>query len=224
MLEELKRQVLRTARQAQRDGLCMPGSGNVSARDPETGLIVVTPTGKDRDALTEEDMVVMDRDARVVEALTGLKPTSECLMHLRIYQVRPRVRAVVHTHAMFATVFAVLDRPIPAITYEMMVLNCRDGIVPVAPYARPGTAALADAVDGVCRRSDVFLLKGHGAVSADETGLEGAYRKMRYLEEIAALYHHILTVNGGRDPDLFSPEELQAHSYPPEVRFPEGWA
>ena len=221
MLEELKDQVLNTAKQAQRDGLCKQKSGNFSLRDPETGLILITPTGKDREKLVRDDIIVMGRDANVIENLTGLKPTSEALMHLKIYKTRPDAKAIVHTHSLYATSFAILNREIPAISYEFFLLNCKRARVPVAPYGRPGTSDLAESVISVCREADAFLLKGHGAVTLDENGIDGAYLKMRYLEELAQLYHLVLTVSQGKDPDLFPPEELQKWSYPVEIKFPQ---
>ena len=115
MLETLKSEVAAVAKRAQRDGLCKHKSGNFSARDAQTGYVVISPTGVDREQLSAKDMVVMDSDARVVESLSGLRPTSEALMHLKLYEIRPELGAVVHTHSMYATVFAVLDKPIPAL-------------------------------------------------------------------------------------------------------------
>ncbi len=108
MLESLKKDVVQIAKRAQKDGLCKHLSGNFSARDKETGYVVITPTQVDRELLTARDMVVLDLDANVVENLSGLRPTSESLMHLQIYKTRPDVNAIAHTHSMYATTFAVL--------------------------------------------------------------------------------------------------------------------
>lgn len=217
MLEDLKREVLAVAKRAQRDGLCKHKSGNFSARDLETGYVVISPTGADREQLTERDMVVMDMDAQVVESLSGLRPTSEALMHLKLYETRPELRAVVHTHSMYATVFAVLNRPIPALVYEMFSLNCSKARIPVAPYGRPGTPVLAESVVEVCQEADVFLLKGHGAVAVDANSIDEAYLKACYVEELAEMYHHVLTANGGVEPETFPAEELQKWEYPKEI-------
>ena len=131
MLEDLKLRVMNVAKQAQREGMCKHKSGNFSARDEETGLVVITPTSVDREDLVVPDMVVMDLDANVVENQTGLRPTSESLMHLKIYQTRPDVRAIAHTHSQFATTFAVLEKPIPAVVYEIANLNCSKARIPV---------------------------------------------------------------------------------------------
>ena len=86
MLETLKKDVCQIAKRAQKDGLCKHKSGNFSARDLESGYVVITPTSVDRELLTPRDMIVMDLDATVVENLSGLMRTSESLMHLIIYR------------------------------------------------------------------------------------------------------------------------------------------
>lgn len=220
MLEDLKLEVMNIAKRAQREGLCKHKSGNFSARDAETGYVVITPTSVDREDLVVPDMIVMDLDANVIENQTGLRPTSESLMHLKIYQTRPDVMAVAHTHSMYATVFAVLNKPIPAVVYEIANLKCSKARIPVAPYGRPGTPALAESVVDSVQEADVFLLQGHGAVAVDEADIEEAYLKVCYIEELAELYHHSLTALGGAEPDSFPVEELQRWEYPKEIKFP----
>ena len=220
MLEDLKLRVMNTAKKAQRDVLCKHKSGNFSARDAETGYVVITPTSVDREDLVVPDMIVMDLDANVIENQTGLRPTSESLMHLEIYKTRPDVMAVAHTHSMYATVFAVLNKPVPAVVYEIANLKCSKARIPVAPYGRPGTPALAESVVEPCKEADVFLLQGHGAVAVDETNIEEAYLKAAYIEELSELYHHALTANGCQEPDSFPVEELQSWEYPKEIKFP----
>ena len=220
MLEDLKLRVMNVAKQAQRDGLCKHKSGNFSARDKETGLVVITPTSVDREDLVVPDMVVMDLDANVVENQTGLRPTSESLMHLKIYQEREDVVALAHTHSMYATTFAVLNKPIPAVVYEIANLNCSQARIPVAPYGRPGTPALADNVVEAIHEADVFLMQGHGCVAVDETSVEEAYLKVCYIEELAELYYHSLVAGQGVEPYSFPVDELQKWEYPKEIKFP----
>lgn len=220
MLEDLKLQVMNVAKQAQREGMCKHKSGNFSARDEETGLVVITPTSVDREDLVVPDMIVMDLDANVIENQTGLRPTSESLMHLKIYQTRPDVKAIAHTHSQFATTFAILEKPIPAVVYELANLNCSKARIPVAPYGRPGTPALAESVVDPVKEADVFLLQGHGSVAVDEDNIDEAYLKVCYIEELAELYYHALTANDGQEPKSFPVEELQKWEYPKEIKFP----
>lgn len=217
MLENLKQDVCIIAKRAQKDGLCKHKSGNFSAKDPESGCVVITPTGVDRDQLKPDDMIVMDMNANIVENRGGLKPTSEALMHLMIYKQRPEVKAVVHTHSVYATTFAVLNKPIPAIVYEVAHIGVKKARIPVAPYGRPGTVELAESVIESCREADCFLLEKHGAVAVDERNIYEAFLKAAYIEELAELYHHVLAAGGGKEPPAFCQEELQQWKYPSQI-------
>lgn len=219
MLETLKKEVCEIAKRAQRDGLCKHKSGNFSARDKETGYVVITPTSVDRDLLTPRDMVVVDLDANVIENLSGLRPTSETLMHLQVYKTRPDVTAIAHTHSLYATVFALLGKSIPAIVYEVANLGVTKARVPVAPYGRPGTPELATSVIDACKESDSFLIEKHGVVAIDSTNIYEAFLKAAYIEELASLYYLALTANGGKEPVGFAQEELAKWEYPKEIKF-----
>ena len=216
MLEDLKHDVLACAQQAERSALCRHRSGNFSIRDKKSGLICITPTGVDREAMTVDDIVVLDIQAQVVEAQTGLRPTSETLMHLAVYNSRPEIAAIAHTHSRFATSFAILNKKIPAIVYEIFMLGCRDGYVPVAPYGRPGTKALAESVLKPLTVADVALMQAHGAIAIDQSSLKEALLKASYLEELAEMYYHTLLI-GGQEPPQVPAEELKKWAYPAEI-------
>ncbi|MDH6366211.1 MULTISPECIES: class II aldolase/adducin family protein [Breznakia] len=217
MLEALKKDVCEIAKRAQKDGLCKHKSGNFSARDKETGYVVITPTSVDRELLTPRDMIVMDMNAVVIENLSGLRPTSESLMHLKIYETREDVVAIAHTHSMYATTFAVLNKPLPAIVYEVATMGLSKGRVPVAAYGRPGTPELAETAVEPVKEADCFLMKGHGAVACDANDIYEAYLKAAYIEELAQLYYNTLTALNGKEPEFFPAEELQSWAYPKEI-------
>ncbi|XOQ24905.1 MAG: L-fuculose phosphate aldolase [Mitsuokella multacida] len=212
MLEPLKRQVVLYAQQAEREGLCKHRSGNFSVRDQETGYIVITPTGMDRAEMLPEDVVVIDMQGHIVEALTGKKPTSESMMHMAVYKARPEVGAIVHTHSKNATAFAVMNKPIPAIVYELFLLGCKQGYIPVAPYGRPGTKALAESVLKPLEISDVALMQAHGVIAVAKD-LKEALLRASYVEELAEIYYKTLTVLG-HEPDVVPVEELANWKYP----------
>lgn len=217
MLEGLKKEVVCTARAAENMGLCRHRSGNFSMRDKETGLICMTPTGVDRQTMRPDDVVVMDMDARVVESLSGLKPTSEALMHIAAYDERPDITAIVHTHSKFALVFAVLRQPIPCIMAEMGHLGLTDGVIPVAEYGRQGSEALAEAVRAPLRRADALLMAAHGVLTVDRESLDEALLKAAYVEEAAEVYLNAKLLNGGREP-LCIPVSDLALQYPKQVK------
>jgi len=162
-------------------------------------------------------MVVLGLDAKIIENLSGLKPTSESLMHLMVYKTRPDAMAIAHTHSAFATTFALLNKPIPAIVYEVATMGLTKGRVPVAPYGRPGTRDLAKSVVATATETKCFLLEKHGAVAFDVDIYE-AFLKAAYIEELAELYFRALLVNGGEEPEAFTQEELESWQYPSEIK------
>lgn len=216
MLENLKREVFEIAKKAQKDGLCKHKSGNFSRKDEETGLIAITPAGVDREILTARDIVIIDENAKIIENESNYKPTSECLMHLKIYETRDDARAIAHTHSLYGTTFALLNKAIPALVYEAANLGLTKGRIPVAPYGRPGTQELADSVIDAVKEAECFLLEKHGTVAFDKNNLYEAYLKACYIEELAQLYFNSLSM--GIVPEIFSQEELDQWKYPGQVK------
>lgn len=217
MLENLKEKVRKVALEAQRIGLCKHKSGNFSIRDKETNYVVVTPSAIDRELLTVDDIVVMDLENNIIECKKGVKPSSEAMMHFEIYKARPEIMSVVHTHSKMATSFAVLKKPIPAVIFEVAGFGLKDGVIPVADYARPGTVELSKSVIEPILRSDMILLEKHGTVSAGYD-IEDAFLKAQYIEEIAEIYFNALLINGGKEPEAFSVEELNKWQYPTQFK------
>ena len=218
MLEELKKELVRVAKAAEDMGLCRHKSGNFSVRDEESGLICMTPTGVDRRTMRPEDVVVMDMEAHVIEALTGLRPTSEALMHLAAYDERPDVRAVVHTHSKYALILAVLRQPIPCIMAEMGHLGLHDGVIPVAEYGRPGSEALAESVRRPLRSADVLLMAAHGVMTVDGGSLAEALLKAAYVEEAAEVYMKAKIFCGGGEPPVIPAQDMILQ-YPKQIKF-----
>jgi L-ribulose-5-phosphate 4-epimerase len=116
MLEKLKNELLSLLQELPKNNLVCLTSGNVSARDPETGLIVIKPSGIPYAQLDENQLVVLTSDGKIVEG--KCKPSSDTASHLYIYQHRADVNGIVHTHSMFATVFAALGKNIPVLITE----------------------------------------------------------------------------------------------------------
>ncbi len=110
MLEKLKQRVFEQNLALVRHGLVVLTWGNVSARDPQSGLIVIKPSGVSYDVMKAEDMVVVDMDGNIVEG--NLRPSSDLPTHLYLYQRYPELGGIVHTHSTYATSFAQSGRAI----------------------------------------------------------------------------------------------------------------
>ncbi len=111
MLEQLKHLVLDANLELPRRGLITYTWGNVSARDRETGLVVIKPSGLDYDKMRAEDMVVIDLEGMIAEG--DMRPSSDYLTHLALYKRYPAIGGIVHTHSPRATAWAQAGRSIP---------------------------------------------------------------------------------------------------------------
>jgi len=177
----LRREVVRVCRRLYERGLIAGGECNVSAR-LDDGSILVTPSGASKIDVAEDDLVVVDRAGKRVAG--SARPSSELGVHLRIYQLRLDVEAVVHAHPPFATAFAVAGEDLMAPVLPEILVQI--GGVPLVPYATPGSPALADAIEPFLQLHDAFLMANHGATSYGST-LSIAHQRMESLEHAARI-------------------------------------
>jgi L-fuculose-phosphate aldolase len=170
-------------------GLTVETWGNISVRDPGTGLIYLTPSGMPYNTLTPEDVVVLNPDGSILQG--SRKPSVERMMHVRIYQARPDVNAVLHTHPVASTVFAALRRPIPVIIDEQAAVIL--GTCEVSAYALPGTEELADNVVAALGKHNACLIANHGTVCVG-ADMSACFKVSTVLETAAKIYQKALAV------------------------------
>ena len=180
MTHDLRASVAAAARALAEAGLLIGTAGNVSAGDGTT--VAVTATGVRLAECSAEDVTLVDLDGTVVGG--RLKPTSELDLHLAVHRSTGH-RAVVHTHAPFATAVACVLDELPVLHYQQLLLG---GAIRVAPYATFGTPELAahtlDALEG----RHAALLANHGSVAVGPD-LDSAVEGALLLEWLAELHH-----------------------------------
>lgn len=113
MLEQLKKQVYQANLDLVKHGLVIFTWGNVSGIDPMRQYVVIKPSGVKYEKMKASDMVVVDLDGNMVEG--DLKPSSDTMTHVELYKQFNDVNGVVHTHSKWATIYAQMKRPIPAL-------------------------------------------------------------------------------------------------------------
>ena len=173
--------------------------GNLSLRDPDTGLIYLTPSAVPYHTIEPEDVAVADLEGNILSGRR--KPTIEFELHLDLYRTHPEINAVIHTHPVHSQVFAVLRRPIPPIIDE--AAQVLGGTVPVAQYALPGTKELAENVAAAMEgRVRACLMANHGAVCVGES-MEQAFKVCAVLEMTAQIYQQALLLG---EPHVLSDE------------------
>lgn len=189
-LEELKQSVVLGGRQMIERNLVAGTWGNISVRNAAGNRIVITPSGRPYNELSPKEIVIVDEVGNLVE---GSRPSSELPLHMAIYAARTDVRAIVHTHSLYATACAVAGESIPPCLEELVQVV--GGGVKVAQYALPGTDQLAqNAVEALGDRTAV-LLANHGAVACAPSLKEALL--IAELVEKAAQIHAIAGQLGG---------------------------
>ena len=152
--------VLQAAKDMLRLGLTAGTSGNVSAR-LDDNRVVITPSSVSYETMTLEDLVVLDFDGNKVDG--SREASSERAVHLECYKEFDEIGSVIHTHPVYATMFAVAREPIPAAVDEFAIYV--GGTVQVAEYAMSGTPDLGRNAVACLRDVGSALLASHGMVT-----------------------------------------------------------
>lgn len=181
-IQEMRQAVCDWSKQSYAEKLFAGTSGNLSVYDKEQDVMVITPTSVPYETITPEDMVVLGLDGEILEG--KYRPSSEWRMHAAVYEAKPEIGAIIHTHSPYATAFAVNNKGIPTILIEMVPFL--GGDVPLAKFAVPGTRAVGDEAVKVLAERTGCLLANHG-VLAIGASLEQAHIRAVYIEDAAKI-------------------------------------
>lgn len=199
---DYKEQLVEAGKMMLHSGLTVETWGNISLRDPETGLIYLTPSGMPYDTVVPDDMIVMDGEGNIIEGKR--KPTIEYLMHLGIMKNRPDVNAIIHTHPLYSQVFALLHEDIPPVIDE--AAQTFGESVRVSEYALPGSREMAENVIKALGNNSACLIANHGAVCVGKE-LKTAFKTCKVLEMVANIYYMARNIG---EPKPISEENIAA--------------
>lgn len=165
-LARIREEVCQANRMLPQLGLVAMHSGNVSGFDPDSGHLVIKPSGVDYDLLEPEMLVEVDlASGRVLQA--NLRPSVDLPHHLFLYRQIAGIGGIVHTHSNYATAFAVIQQPIPlcltAIADEF------GGPIPCAPYVDNDADHIGQAVLRHRTQAPAILLGNHGLFAWGKT-------------------------------------------------------
>lgn len=183
-------------------GFIVATEGNISCR-LEDNRILATVSNVNKGHLTPSDLVILDRDGNPLE--TDKQPSTEIKMHLKVYQSRSDVKAVIHAHPPYVISLSLagvsLDQPyLP----ESAVLL---GAVPTVPYARPSTGQVPQSIAPYLRKTDILILERHGSLTLGST-LRDAYHKLEILEHTARILWQARQLGSLRPIDSREVQEL----------------
>lgn len=198
---ELREQVVLYGKKLIASGLTTGTGGNLSVCDRERGIIAVSPSGMDYDAMQPEDVVLLTMDGAVYDG--GRKPSTEAPMHRMFYAARPDRNAVIHTHSPAITAFSCYRRPLPPISYIIAMAGGNE--TPCAPYRDFGGPELGEAAVAASGRCDAVILSNHGLVALGKD-MDAAFQMALQMEFCADIYLRCLAA--GQEPVLLTEEEM----------------
>jgi L-ribulose-5-phosphate 4-epimerase len=205
LLESLREELWQLHMELPKNNLVTWTGGNVSARDPETGYVVIKPSGVRYEVLRPEHMVIVDLDANRIQG--DLNASSDTKSHLYIYRHRPDVYGVVHTHSPYATAFAAVGKPIPV--YLTAHGDEFGGPIPCGGFALIGGEDIGRIVMESIGDSRAVLLKQHGVFTIGPTA-EAAVKAAVMVEDVARTVWYALQIG---QPEEIPPEDVAKLHY-----------
>ena len=182
--DDYKRQVLEYSQSLARKGYLVGTGGNLSVRIEGEEALAVTPSNFDYLAMSLEDICIVSWDQQPIEG--ERKPSVETGLHTGVYRNRPDVNAVIHTHQQYASVFALINQPIPALYDEQVRFLGRS--VEIVPYGPSGTGLLKRQVASKLQNHcNAYILQNHGALCLGISAERAAFN-VELLEKCALTY------------------------------------
>jgi len=179
-----KQQIVETAQRLAARGYLPATGGNLSVRLPGPPSLAVTPSNYGYHKMRPDDICILDL---ALQPLEGERPPSvESALHAAVYERRPDVHAVIHTHQPYASALTLINAPIPALFDEQVRFLGRQ--VDIIPYALSGTGPLKDLVARhVGDHHNAYLMQNHGVLCLGHD-LERAAHNVELLEKCAVAY------------------------------------
>jgi L-fuculose-phosphate aldolase len=181
---ELKKLIIDIGKRLWTRGFVAANDGNITVRIGENEILT-TPTGVSKGFMTQDMIIKMTMDSKVISPKNQYRPSSEVKMHIQVYRERDDIKSVIHAHPPFCTSFSVAGVPIDSAVLPEAIMAL--GTVPIAPYGTPSTSEIPDSIIPFVQKSDAILLANHGALTLG-IDLTTAYHRMETLEHTA----HIL--------------------------------
>jgi L-fuculose-phosphate aldolase len=181
---ELRKNVLKVAKNLSVLGINPLTQGNISLRDPSSGLIIITPHDFSYETMTEDDLVVIDDHGKVKEG--RLAPSNESPVHCVVYRERAEVNGIVHSEPLYANAFGIIHHDIPPV-YVNMGIDV-GGSVPVMPFADSGNEKFGYKMLEVMGKRDAVIWASHGLLTVGKT-LDEAFHCTITVELGAHMYH-----------------------------------
>lgn len=188
---EIRKEICEYGKRIYNNGFVAANDGNISVK-VDDNTYFATPTGVSKGYMTPDMICKVDGQGNLKEPCKW-KPSSEFKMHLKVYQERPDVNAVVHAHPPIATSFAIAGIPLDKLIMPEAVIFL--GSVPIAQYGTPSTMEIPESLEPYIQEHDAILLANHGALSFG-VDLNTAFFRMESTEFYAKLFLYARLLGG----------------------------
>lgn len=178
---ELREDIVQVGKLVFQKGWVAANDGNITIR-LDAGRILATPTGVCKGMMHPDDLIIVDMQGNKISGRA--ERTSEIGMHLKIYELRPDIKSVVHAHPPVATGFATAGKQLNLGLLPEVVIGL--GCVPLADYGLPGTPELTEPMLPLIPKYDALMMANHGAVCYGEDVFK-AYFRMETMEHFARI-------------------------------------
>lgn len=181
-MSEISKSIIKAVKELLSQGILYAKGGNLSARYDKNSIII-TASGKDYSSISEEDLVVVDYEGKVVKG--DKKASIELPLHLAIYRNRKDVQSIIHTHSVWPYILSVCHQNLPPISDEFTIRL--GGEIKVSKYAFPGTKELAENVVEALGTNNAALIANHGCITVGRS-IEEALENMIILSNFSKIY------------------------------------
>ncbi|MDP8201420.1 MAG: class II aldolase/adducin family protein [Candidatus Tenebribacter burtonii] len=179
LIEKIRKEIAILGREIAACGFNLGTWGNISARINDNSF-AITPSGIAYELITAEDIAIVDLTGKIIEA--NKKPSIELPLHSAIYKAKSNINAIIHTHSVCCTAFAIARKPIPAVCEDMVQIV--GGQVNVAEYFLPGSKELAESAVIALGNKNACILANHGLLAVADN-LNEAYKIAQIVEKSA---------------------------------------
>ena len=197
----LRNDVIRFSKEVAVRGLVPNTQGNVSVRDPQTGLIAITPHDLPYDSMTPDDLSIVDVNGQQVAGPHG--PSYETPVHCVVYRQRPDVFAIIHSEPIYVNTLGALGKPIEPVVASL--LTNLGGRVPVMPFLLSGSEHFGNAMMKVLQQGAGVIWANHGLLTVGRT-VEEAFRRTVICEHAAQIYYNALLYG---EPTLVASDQIE---------------
>jgi len=199
--DKLRKLVVQGAKIIYSKGLVEVGEGNVSVRNGKKEELFITPSFNQYISLVENEVVHMNFEGEALSA--GKLPSTEVKMHTAIYESRPKVAAVIHTHSTYATILSTVHKSIPILMEEMYIFL--GGSIEVSDPGEAHTEEMGQVALKALGKKNAALLANHGVIVCGKS-IDHAVKFAELVEKLAKVYWGALQIG---EPKIYTIEQLE---------------